>query len=64
MHDRTVNDRPDDYAAFRALVLFDAQQDWLGLYEVWWEANSRYPTLPVSKRLAFAEGVVSDLLAR
>jgi hypothetical protein len=62
MHDRTVNARPDDYAALRASVLFDIQQDWLGIYEVWWEANSRYPTRALSERLAIAEDLVSDLL--
>ena len=32
------------------------------MYEVWWAANSRYPALSLSTRLAIAESVVRELL--
>lgn len=51
------------YDAFKAFVLLDVHDDRLGVYEVWWEANMRYPEAPVSSRLAVAEAIVTDLLA-
>jgi hypothetical protein len=54
---------PEDYEDFKASVVFDMSQDSQGVYEVWWAANSWYPALPLSRRLAIAENVVSDLLA-
>lgn len=53
---------PSDYAAFKVDVLADQERDSQGVYEVLWAANSRWPDLPVSTRLAIAERVVSDLL--
>lgn len=54
---------PEDYLDFRADVLKDLQDgDLDGVYDVWWSANSRYPQLPLSHRLALAERVVSDLI--
>jgi hypothetical protein len=53
---------PDDYDAFKAEVLSDQEADDQGVYEVWWFANSRYPDLALSTRLAIAEAVVRDLL--
>jgi hypothetical protein len=55
-------DLPPDYDDFKAEVLADQQTDSQGVYEVWWSANSRYPSLPLSVRLAVAETVVQDLL--
>lgn len=55
-------DRPVDYDDFKAEVIADQETDSQGAYEVWWAANSRYPTLPLSERLAIAESVVSELL--
>lgn len=54
---------PHDYQAFKNAILADAYDDWLGVYEVWWSANSRYPTAALSQRLAVAERVVAELLA-
>jgi len=54
---------PDDYNSFKESVLWDQQLDDQGLYEVWWAANSRYPALALSSRLAVAEAAVSDLLS-
>jgi hypothetical protein len=53
----------DEYDSFRAEILGDFEDDGLGVYEVWWTANSRYPTRPVSDRLRLAEAIVSELLA-
>jgi hypothetical protein len=58
----TPIDLPSDYNDFKAEVLADQDEDSQGVYEVWWSANSRYPELPLSTRLAIAESVVSDLL--
>jgi hypothetical protein len=55
-------DLPPDYDDFKAEVLSDQESDDQGVYEVWWSANSRYPDLPLSTRLAIAESVVADLL--
>ncbi len=55
-------DLPTDYDDFKAEVLADQDTDSQGVYEVWWSANSRWPGLPVSARLAIAEAVVHDLL--
>lgn len=54
---------PADYDDFKADVLSDQQRDSQGVYEVWWSANSRYPGLPASTRLAIAESVVRELLS-
>lgn len=53
---------PPDYDDFKSEVLADQGVDCQGVYEVWWSANSRYPGLPLSTRLAVAESVVADLL--
>jgi len=53
---------PSDYEAFKADVVSDQRDDDQGVYEVWWLANSRYPDLPLSRRLAIAEAVVIDLV--
>ena len=53
---------PPDYEAFKAEVISDQAHDSQGVYEVWWSANSRYPDLPLSTRLAIAESVVRHLL--
>lgn len=55
-------DMPADYAEFKVDVLTDQERDSQGVYEVLWSADSRWPDLPVSTRLALAERVVSDLL--
>ncbi|MGX7680865.1 hypothetical protein ACSMXN_18420 [Jatrophihabitans sp. DSM 45814] len=55
-------DFPADYDNFRAEVVADQAVDSQGLYEVWWAANSRYPDLALSARLAIAEAVVRDLI--
>jgi hypothetical protein len=56
-------DAPTDYPAFKASVLSALEDDSVGVYELWWEANGRYPDWPVSKRLAVAEYLASDLLS-
>jgi hypothetical protein len=53
---------PSDYAAFKASVLSDLDDDSMGVYEAWWEANTRYPDWPVSRRLALAEHLVTELV--
>jgi hypothetical protein len=55
-------DLPPDYESFKAEVISDQADDDQGVYEVWWSANTRYPDLPLSTRLAIAECVVRDLL--
>lgn len=37
-------------------------EDDVGVYEVWWLANSQAPDLPLSARLASAEEVVTELV--
>jgi hypothetical protein len=54
---------PLDYADFKTEVIGDQETDSQGVYEVWWSANSRYPELPLSSRLAIAESVVGELLS-
>ena len=54
---------PPDYATFKAEVESDQGDDNQGVYEVWWAANSRYPDLSLSSRLAIAESVMRDLLS-
>lgn len=54
---------PSDYADYKASVLSDLDDDSMGVYEVWWEANARYPDWPVSQRLALAEHLVTELLS-
>lgn len=53
---------PPDYEAFKSDVVSDQRDDEQGVYEVWWQANSRYPDLPLSARLAIAEAIVIDLV--
>ncbi len=55
---------PPDYEAFVADVVSDQERESQGVYEVWWHANTRYPDLSLSTRLAIAESVVEDLLRR
>jgi hypothetical protein len=56
------SDLPPDYDTFKAEVVSDQGDDNQGVYEVWWQANNRYPDQPLSTRLAIAESVVRDLL--
>jgi hypothetical protein len=56
-------DLPHDYEAFKEEVLSDQADDDQGVYEFWWRANTRFPRLPLSARLALAERVVADLLS-
>ena len=51
------------YDDFKRDVVYDASVTKIGVYEVWWNANARYPEWPLSKRLAVAEHLVSDLVA-
>jgi hypothetical protein len=55
-------DLPADFEDFKASVLADQADDDQGVYEVWWAANSRYPHLPLSTRLAIAEQTVRELV--
>jgi hypothetical protein len=48
--------------AFKDHVLAEAREDWMGVYEVWWAANSHFPARPLSQRLAMAEQAVAELL--
>ncbi len=57
-------DLPSDYEAFVADVISDQGRDSQGVYEVLWHANSRYPDLRLSSRVAIAESVVQELLRR
>jgi hypothetical protein len=52
----------DEYERFRAEILSDFEDDALGVYEVWWTANTRFPARSVSDRLAIAESIVSELV--
>ena len=54
---------PSDYESFKASVVDDQYDDDQGVYEVLWAANTRYPGLALSSRLAVAESVVSELLS-
>jgi hypothetical protein len=54
---------PADYDSFKRSVLDDQQDDDQGVYEVLWAANTRYPDLALSSRLAIAESVVSEFLS-
>ena len=47
---------------FKASIIDDQGSDDLGVYEVWWSANTRWPALPLSTRLAAAERAVRELL--
>jgi hypothetical protein len=57
-------DLPPDYDQFKAEVLRDQGREAQGVYEVCWSANSRYPDLAASTRLAIAESVVRDLVSQ
>ena len=52
----------DAAEALKALVLELLDEDDLVVYQVWWFANSQYPDLPLSVRLALAEEVVAELV--
>ena len=52
-----------NFQDFKLTVVSDASEDWLGVFEVWWGANSWYPERPLSERLALAEAAVRDLLS-
>ena len=56
---------PDEasFEDFKLTVVSDASEDWLGVYEVWWQANGWYPGRPVGERLTLAENAVLDLLS-
>ena len=43
-------------------MVSDLRDDWVGVYEVWWAAKTRYPELRVSSRLAIAEHLVYALI--
>ncbi len=53
----------DQHSALRSELLEDATHDYNPLWEAWSAANSRFPTLSLSQRLALAEDVIRDLLA-
>jgi hypothetical protein len=55
-------DQPD-LDQLKAAILSDVQQDWVGVYEVWWDMNRRCPSVPLSERLATAERIVRELLS-
>jgi hypothetical protein len=57
------NAEPADYQDFKETIAYEASHFDHGVYEVWWDANSRYPDWPLSQRLAIAERVVDDLIA-
>lgn len=50
------------YHAFRSDILSDLEADDMGVYEVWWTANTAYPERPLSDRLLLAEVLVMDLV--
>lgn len=43
-------------------AIMDANDDDPAVLHIWWQANSLYPELPVSERLAFAEQAIRQLL--
>lgn len=47
---------------FLVRVLSDASDDLSGIYEVWWQANTWYPSWPLSRRLQLAEDTVARLV--
>ena len=53
----------EEYVGFRTEILGDFEDDALGVYEVWWTANTRFPGRAVSDRLALAEAIVAELVA-
>jgi hypothetical protein len=53
----------DEYKRFRDEILGDFEDDALGVYEVWWTANTRFPERSLSDRLALAESIVSELVS-
>ncbi len=53
-----------DMRQLEEAVLEDLREDDLPLIHVWWHANSLYPSLPLSERLALAERAVSSLLSK
>jgi hypothetical protein len=57
------NTAPADYQDFVDTIAHEASRFDQGVYEVWWDANSRYPDWPLSRRLAIAEQVMDDLIA-
>ncbi len=57
------NVEPADYEDFKGTIAHEASHFDHGVYEVWWDANKRYPDWPLSQRLAIAERVVHDLIA-
>jgi hypothetical protein len=40
----------------------DANEDIPPVLHIWWQANTAYPDLPVSERLALAEQVIHQIL--
>jgi hypothetical protein len=52
-----------DEGALTADVLVNLRREPMGLYEVWFAANSLFPGAPMSARLAAAERVVTRLVA-
>jgi hypothetical protein len=54
----------NEYERFREEILSDFEDDALGVYEVWWTANTRFPERSLSDRLALAESVVSELVGQ
>src|SRR4051812_16925033 len=55
---------PDEatFDDFKLAVVSDTLDDWLGVYEVRWQANGWYPARPLSERLAIAECATAELL--
>ena len=48
---------------FKRSLFDNAVSDSTGVYEAWWEANSKFPEAPLSQRLQLAERAVRELLA-
>jgi hypothetical protein len=51
-----------DVATLRRSLLEDAVNDVIGVYEAWWEANTRWPDRPCSERLRLAEQALLSAL--
>ena len=53
----------DELREIKQGIAIDAQGDIVPVFHSWWRANSRFPHLPLSERLAIAEQAISESLS-
>jgi hypothetical protein len=53
----------DEVDEIKQGIAIDAAEDIVPVFHSWWDANAKYPDLPLSKRLAIAEQAISESLA-